>query len=91
MKDIKQGTIRVFWSSHVPPGEFEYYYVKDMHEAKLVLSVLSRHDLNLGDNIITSNIGGLEIFNDGEWEEWLDDNYDNLNFDDVFKSLSEPK
>lgn len=75
---MKEGSLRIYWTSnHL--NKIEYYYVDDLKCAKIVLATLATHDLNL--NVVSFNLGGLEVFENGEWSEWLDDNYDPINFD----------
>lgn len=59
---------------HIPdvPGLPFQQDVSSIEEAKLVLKTLARYDLYLGDRI-SSNAQGLEVFEDGEWVEFSDD------------------
>ena len=85
---IKEGQLRVLWITNIPIGDCEYFYVNDIKEAKLVLATLSIHDLNLGDDVVDSNVGTLEVFEDGEWVEWEDDeDFEPVNTDEEFDML----
>jgi len=68
----EDGKLRVWWITNVPRGSREYYYVDTLGEAQLVLATLAHHDLHLGEQLVHSNAGGLEVFEDGEWCEWSD-------------------
>jgi hypothetical protein len=61
---------RVWWVSNPSRPPF-YFEVVDTFEAILVLEVLAKYDLSLGDRIFM-NAGGLEALDDGEWVEWAD-------------------
>lgn len=65
--------LRVYWISNPPVGKMEYYNAKDLDEAKVILAVLAKHDLNLGDSLVSSNASGIEVFEDGEWAEYNED------------------
>lgn len=77
----ENGSLRVWWSSHLPirKGDLETYAVKNLQDAKEQLDYLSNRDLE--NDWITDNVGGLEVSNNGEWEEW--ENEDGDNIDDV--------
>ena len=79
----KEGTLRVWWIRNPPNSAHgaQYISVKNIEEAKLVLCVLSETDLFLGDDIVSVNAGSLEIFEDGEWSEYYDN--EGRNIDDM--------
>jgi hypothetical protein len=75
-KNPKEGTLRVWWIPQVPMEAF-HFPVASAHEAKLILDTLANYDLFQLEHRIKpdfSNAGGLEVFQDGEWMEWEDEN-----------------
>ncbi|HET9063706.1 MAG TPA: hypothetical protein VFO62_10495 [Candidatus Binatia bacterium] len=63
---------------HIPqvPGARFFVPVESVAQARLILDTLARYDaFQLEHNIKPdySNVGGLEVFEDGEWIEWEDD------------------
>jgi len=71
-----EGQLRV-WHLSNPPGKPLWIYTKSVDEAIVVLDSLAMYDLYLGD-IIECNAQGLEIFDDGDWEEWQTDDGDDI-------------
>lgn len=67
MVNATEGQLRVWWIRNVS-GKPEYHPVKDPAEAVEVYERLTADDLK--DESVTSNAGGLEVFEDGEWTEW---------------------
>ena len=54
-----------------------YVSVKNIKEAILVDKTLVRYDMFQFENNIKldySNAGGLEIYNNNEWQDWEDEN-----------------
>jgi len=82
MKQAKAEQLRVAYIDRVPTDTFLYVYVENLNEAMLVIDVLTRRDLN--DDRITDNSIGLEVFEDGDWIEW--ENEDAENIDCVMES-----
>jgi len=75
MSKTINGQLEVWWIPQVPMTGFRVP-VNSLVEAKLILKTLGDYDLFQFDNNIKpdySNAGGLEVFRDGEWEEWYDD------------------
>ena len=68
-----EGSLRIWHIPNVPNNGF-HFSVTSVNEAKLVLTAIAEYDLHLGEDVISSNAQGLEVFKDGEWEEWEDDN-----------------
>jgi len=68
-----KGDLRVWHIPNVPNEGFRCS-VANLVEAKIALMVLAEYDLFLGENMIVSNVQGLEVFEDGEWVEWEDEN-----------------
>ncbi len=67
---------RVWWIPQVP-GRCFYVPVYTLPEAKKILVTLAEYDqFQLKNNIKGdySNAGGLEVFKEGVWEEWSDEN-----------------
>lgn len=76
----RPATIRVWWSPQIPGPRF-CTPVADLAQAKLLLTTLARYDLfHLEHNIKPdfANAGGLEVFEDGEWCEWVDEDGDHI-------------
>ena len=63
----KEGQLRV-WSIENVPNRPCYFEVKDLTQAQDLIERLA--NLQLNDPNITSNAFGLEVFRNGEWEEW---------------------
>jgi len=64
--------LRVWWIPQVPMEPF-HVEVETPEEAKKLLGILADYDLFQLDHNVKpdySNAGGLEMFVDGEWEEW---------------------
>lgn len=71
-KDENETGTRVWWNSNFGNESF-YYPVTDLEEVRLIIDVLTKYDLYLGDKI-EANAGGVEVLNDdGQWEEYHDD------------------
>jgi hypothetical protein len=71
----KGGDLSVWWIPQVP-GEPFRWPVKTPKEGKLLLDCLAQYDLFQLANRIKpdfSNAGGLNVWIDGEWEEWEDE------------------
>lgn len=67
--------LRVWWIPQIPMQPF-HVPVRDIEQANFLLSALAKYDLfQLEHNIKPdySNAGGLEVFEDGEWCEWYDE------------------
>jgi Superinfection exclusion gene product 17 len=72
-----EGQLRV-WHIANPPGKMFQKTVKSIGEAKVLLNLLADYDSYLGDDLIYANAQGLEIFDQGEWVEWHDENDDDI-------------
>lgn len=71
----KEGMLRIWWIPQVPMKAFNYP-VKSVNEAKKILNLLADYDLfQLAHRIKPdySNVGGLQVFEDGEWIDWSDE------------------
>jgi hypothetical protein len=74
MKMAKENDLRVFWIPQVPMKAF-YVAVSGPDEAGKVLDILAMYDLFQFENNVKpdySNMGGLEVFEKGEWLDWED-------------------
>lgn len=63
---------RVWWIPQVPMNPF-YVPVSTIEEALLMLDTLARYDKFQFENNVKpgySNVGGLQVLVNGEWEEW---------------------
>ena len=72
---VESAALRVWWIPQVPMKPFRRE-VRSIREAKLLLETLADYDLFQFDNNIKPdycNAGGLEVFEDGEWTDWYDD------------------
>ena len=75
---IKEGTLRVWHIPQVPMKPFRVA-VRTIREAKLILDALAFYDIFQFENYIKPdyfNASGLEVFENGEWSEWYDDESD---------------
>lgn len=72
MSPAKEGDMRVWWIQNVP-NDPAYYPVLTPNAAKKVLENLANRDLALGEEIVFSNAGGLQVFEGGEWVDWWSD------------------
>lgn len=69
------GSLRVWWIPQVPMQPFRVS-VGNVREAKLLLDTLAKYDAFQFENNVKpdhSNAGGLEVFEDGEWSDWYDE------------------
>jgi len=68
--NAQEGDLRVWWIRN-PPGPPEYHLVSDPVSAKDTLNALAEVDLR--DDRVWGNAGGLEVYEGGEWYEWYDE------------------
>lgn len=76
----KEGDLQVWWVPQIPMDGFRIP-VDSPEQAKFILAVLGEYDLFQYDHRVKpdySNAGGLEIFRNGEWEEWESHDYDDI-------------
>lgn len=71
MREIKEGQLSVWWAREVPIKNIVNYFVEDIESALGRIDKLAERDLS--NPRITDNVGGLQIFKNGEWEEWEDE------------------
>lgn len=83
--DPQEGDLRIWWIPQIPMKQFSYK-VESLKEAKLILDMLAEYDLFQFEHNIKldyCNVGGLQIFEDGEWIDWYDDNGNSIDDSDV--------
>lgn len=71
----KEKKLRVWWIPQVPMKAF-YVEVKSLEEAHLLVETLAQYDIFQFKNKIKpdySNVGGLQMFEDGEWTDWYNE------------------
>lgn len=73
--DAEESDLRVWWIRN-PPSDPEYRLVANVDEALRVMGWLADEDLN--DPRTTTNAGGLEVYEGGEWHEWYDEHGDSI-------------
>lgn len=64
-----EGDLRVWWITN-PPQKAKYYPVASLEAAAILLDNIAQKELK--DSSVISNVGGLEVFEDGEWIDWMD-------------------
>lgn len=80
---MNEGDLRVWWIPQVPMKAF-YVKVGSAKEGKFLMEALAQYDLFQFENKIKpdySNAGGVQIFENGEWTEW--ENEDGESIDEV--------
>lgn len=71
----KPGDLKVWWIPQVPGKAFDVP-VATIDEAKKLLTILADYDAFQFRQKIKpdyANVGGLVVFEDGEWTDWCDD------------------
>ena len=76
--------LHVWWVTN-PPNLAQYYPVESVEEAMGKLKELT--DAELLDSSVYSNAGGLEVFEDGGWTEYYDD--EGRDIDEIMAERSE--
>lgn len=82
----KEGDLRIWHVPNPPHAGFEMD-VRSPRHAYDVLSVLWAYDNYLGDELIFTNASGLQVFEDGEWVEWHND--EDQDFDEWSRDYEE--
>jgi hypothetical protein len=80
MEKHNNGDLRVWWIPQIPMDAF-HVPVPDLKTASLILDTLARYDLFQYENNVKpdySNVGGLQVFEDGEWIDWWSDDGDDF-------------
>ncbi len=76
----RPGDLRVWWIPQIPMKAF-YVPVSSPQEARKLLDVLGAYDDFQFRNRVKpdySNAGGLCIFEHGEWVDWEDEDYNDI-------------
>ncbi len=104
MSKRDQVKMRVWWIPQVPMEPFhvdipvtdERGSVKRVdhmvQHAKMLLATLAKYDLFQFRNKIKpdyANVGGLEVFEDGEWSEWA--NVDGYDINEIMRDEEQSK
>lgn len=71
----KPGDLRV-WNIINPPREPEFYPVKDVEHAERLIDAMADSQLLVRE--IECNVFGLEVYKCGEWEEWENEDGDQI-------------
>lgn len=74
------GSLRVWWIPQVPGKPF-HWPVENIKQARVLLDVLASYDdFQFAENVKGdyANAGGLEVYEDGEWHEWFNDEGDGI-------------
>jgi hypothetical protein len=74
-KTIASTEYRVWYCPNFP-GEVIHFYVSSPKEGADKINEQSKKDLH--NKNIYQNAFGLEVFEDGEWCEWYDENGDDI-------------
>lgn len=71
----KPGDLRV-WNIINPPREPEYYPVRDVDHAMRLIDALADSQLLVRE--IDSNVFGLEVYENGVWQDWENEDGDQI-------------
>lgn len=78
MDTPNEGALRVWWVPQIGMTYEPYeVVVQNTEQAAFLLAALAEYDLYQLANHIKpdyANMGGLEVYHDGEWAEWEDEN-----------------
>jgi hypothetical protein len=80
MSEPKPGDLQVWWIPQLPMKAFRRR-VSDLQQAKFLLGTLADYDLfQLENNIKPDycNVGGLEVFDGAEWNDWCNEECDDF-------------
>ena len=64
------------WNFTSPPKLIDHYPVESVDEAVTLINTLS--EIQLKNDRIKDNAFGLEVFEDGEWCEWNNEDGDDI-------------
>ena len=73
--EANEGDLKVWWIPQVPMKPFEYPVTTPL-EGAILCDALALYDAFQFENNVKpdySNAGGLQVFEDGEWNDWYDD------------------
>lgn len=79
IKKAMEGQLRIWWVPQIGMDETFTRLAPELNTAVMMLDMLADYDQFQLDNNIKpdySNMGGVEVFEDGEWLEWEKDGYD---------------
>lgn len=71
MKENKK--LRVWWNSN---GDTEYFKVEDINDA--IRTIKEKTDTDLRNDDIVWNAYGLEVFEDNDWQEYSNDDGEDI-------------
>lgn len=77
MFNIKEGQLRV-WEILNVPNDPNYYFVETIEEAMKVIR--NKSERALKSNKISSSVYGLEVFENGDWCEWYDEEGNDIDY-----------
>jgi hypothetical protein len=83
----EEGDLRIWWVPQIPGKAFKWP-VADLTQAALMLDALAAYDdFQFAENVKGdyANMGGLQIYCNGDWEEWESEDYDDF---DTYRSLA---
>ncbi len=81
--NAEEDDLRIWWISN-PPSPARYTLAESIDDAVQSLAILA--DLDIEDGVEV-NVSGLEVFKDGEWEEWYDE--DGSDIDGIIEQRGE--
>ena len=72
---MRNGALRIWWITNLLPDPAEPFYAKvmDGYEAKEILDFLAKYDEHLGRPLQSKYMAGFQVYEDGEWVEWKDE------------------
>ena len=76
----KDGDLQVWWCPQCPMKSF-LVSVENINEAVLLLTTLANYDLFQYKNKVKgdyANAGGLNVYEDGEWVTWYNDEFEDI-------------
>lgn len=87
----KEGSLRVWHNPQLGRGAIFYVYgIRDVKHALEVIETLSAYDLFQLENSIKPdfcNCSGLEVFEGGGWEEYANNDHEDIS--DIHRKISE--
>lgn len=80
MTTPNEGDLKVWWIPQIPMKQFEVP-VSSPEDAKRILGILADYDMFQFENNVKgdySNMGGLQVFEDGQWRDWYSDDDESI-------------
>ena len=77
---MKEGQLCVWWIPQIPMTSF-MVLVESLEQGRFLLEVLAAYDQFQFENNIKldyANVGGLSMYENGEWTDWYDDDGGNV-------------